>query len=125
MEGPAEYILPTETRYVGEMKDGMFHGQGTLYFPSGSRYDAIWEKGLAIKVISLGGGLQRGQPQIGGPPPYTHTCDTLPSLSGAFFFLPLNVQGSGDLSLWMQKCPWRGRDECESCEATNWVTLSP
>ena len=73
MEGPAEYILPTETRYVGEMKDGMFHGQGTLYFPSGSRYDAIWEKGLAIKVISLGGGLQRGQPQIGGPPPiYTH-----------------------------------------------------
>ncbi|KAF6125806.1 MORN repeat containing 5 [Phyllostomus discolor] len=49
MEGHAEYILPTETRYVGEMKDGMFHGQGTLYFPSGSRYDAIWEKGLAIK----------------------------------------------------------------------------
>ncbi|XP_032979436.1 MORN repeat-containing protein 5 isoform X1 [Rhinolophus ferrumequinum] len=50
MEGnDVEYILPTETRYVGEMKDGMFHGQGTLYFPSGSRYEAIWEKGLVVK----------------------------------------------------------------------------
>ncbi|KAF5923321.1 hypothetical protein HPG69_017828 [Diceros bicornis minor] len=49
MEGEAEYILPTETRYVGEMKDGMFHGQGTLYFPNGSRYDAVWEKGLVVK----------------------------------------------------------------------------
>nr|XP_012421757.1 PREDICTED: MORN repeat-containing protein 5 isoform X2 [Odobenus rosmarus divergens] len=50
MEGKAEYILPTKTKYVGEMKDGMFHGQGTLYFPSGSRHDAIWEKGLVVKV---------------------------------------------------------------------------
>uniref|UniRef100_A0A8C3X786 MORN repeat-containing protein 5 n=1 Tax=Catagonus wagneri TaxID=51154 RepID=A0A8C3X786_9CETA len=50
MEGKAEYILPTETKYVGEMKDGMFHGQGTLYFPSGSRFDALWEKGLVVKV---------------------------------------------------------------------------
>ncbi|XP_013368751.1 PREDICTED: MORN repeat-containing protein 5 isoform X2 [Chinchilla lanigera] len=50
MEGNAEYIMPTETRYVGEMKDGMFHGKGTLYFPSGSRYDAVWEKGLAVKL---------------------------------------------------------------------------
>ncbi|XP_054377067.1 MORN repeat-containing protein 5 isoform X1 [Pongo abelii] len=49
MEGKAKYILPTETIYVGEMKDGMFHGKGTLYFPSGSQYDAIWENGLAIK----------------------------------------------------------------------------
>ena len=44
MEGDAEYILPTETKYVGEMKDGMFHGQGTLYFPNGSRFDAVWEE---------------------------------------------------------------------------------
>ncbi|XP_063554321.1 MORN repeat-containing protein 5-like isoform X1 [Gorilla gorilla gorilla] len=49
MEGKAKYILPTETIYVGEMKDGMFHGEGTLYFPSGSQYNAIWENGLAIK----------------------------------------------------------------------------
>ncbi|XP_070934384.1 MORN repeat-containing protein 5 isoform X2 [Macaca nemestrina] len=49
MEGKAKYILPTETIYVGEMKDGVFHGEGTLYFPSGSQYDAVWENGLAIK----------------------------------------------------------------------------
>ncbi|XP_016836110.1 MORN repeat-containing protein 5 isoform X3 [Cricetulus griseus] len=53
MEGSAEYILPTDTRYVGNMKDGMFHGEGTLFFPSGSRFDATWEKGLAVKA-SLG-----------------------------------------------------------------------
>ncbi|XP_040591603.1 MORN repeat-containing protein 5 isoform X2 [Mesocricetus auratus] len=50
MEGNAEYILPTDTRYVGEMKDGMFHGEGTLFFPSGSRFDATWEKGLVTKA---------------------------------------------------------------------------
>ena len=55
MEGDAEYILPTETKYIGEMKDGMFHGQGTLYFPNGSRFDAVWEKGLVVKVIRWGG----------------------------------------------------------------------
>uniref|UniRef100_A0A8P0ST38 MORN repeat-containing protein 5 n=1 Tax=Canis lupus familiaris TaxID=9615 RepID=A0A8P0ST38_CANLF len=59
MEGEAEYILPTKTKYVGEMKDGMFHGQGTLYFPSGSRYDAIWEKGLVVKgTYTFSDGLQ-------------------------------------------------------------------
>lgn len=52
MEGKAEYILPTETRYIGDMKDGMFHGEGTLYFPNGSRFDATWDNGLAIKVNS-------------------------------------------------------------------------
>ncbi|XP_055456581.1 MORN repeat-containing protein 5 [Psammomys obesus] len=49
MEGQAEYILPTDTKYVGEMKDGMFHGEGTLFFPSGSQFDATWEKGLVVK----------------------------------------------------------------------------
>ncbi|KAH0615612.1 hypothetical protein JD844_005066 [Phrynosoma platyrhinos] len=34
LEGTGTYKLPTETKYVGEMKDGMFHGKGTLYFPS-------------------------------------------------------------------------------------------
>lgn len=32
------------------MKDGVFHGKGTLFFPNGSRYDAEWEKGIAVKV---------------------------------------------------------------------------
>lgn len=96
MEGNAEYILPTETRYIGKMKDGMFHGQGTLYFPSGSRYDAVWENGLAIKVISLGEGLQRDKPRTGRALP---TRGTSPSLSDALFFPPLAIEGSGVLSL--------------------------
>lgn len=73
MEGDAEYILPTETKYVGEMKDGMFHGQGTLYFPSGSRFDAIWEKGLVVKVISLRRGGCRGQSPGREEPPLQST----------------------------------------------------
>lgn len=96
MEGSAEYILPTETRYVGEMKDGVFHGQGTLYFPSGSRYDAIWENGLATKVISLGERLQRDKPQTGSA---FLTRGTWSSLSDALFFPPLAIEGSGVLSL--------------------------
>ncbi|XP_059116155.1 MORN repeat-containing protein 5 isoform X2 [Peromyscus eremicus] len=59
MEGSAEYVLPTDTRYVGDMKDGMFHGEGTLFFPSGSRFDATWEKGLAVKgKYTFADGLQ-------------------------------------------------------------------
>ena len=50
MEGKGEYTFPTETRYEGEMKDGMFHGKGTLFFPNGSKYDATWENGIAIEV---------------------------------------------------------------------------
>lgn len=50
MEGYGEYTLPTETRYEGEMRDGMFHGQGTLYFPNGSKYVATWDSGAVIQV---------------------------------------------------------------------------
>lgn len=61
MEGSdTEYILPTETKYVGEMKDGTFHGQGSLYFPNGSRYDAVWEKGLVVEVIPWEGVAEGG-----------------------------------------------------------------
>ncbi|XP_072840610.2 MORN repeat-containing protein 5 isoform X1 [Pogona vitticeps] len=49
LEGTGTYTLPTETKYVGEMKDGMFHGRGTLYFPSGSRYEGTWENGISIE----------------------------------------------------------------------------
>ncbi|XP_062930255.1 MORN repeat-containing protein 5 isoform X2 [Mobula hypostoma] len=49
MEGYGEYTLPTETRYEGEMRDGMFHGHGTLYFPNGSKYVATWDSGAVIK----------------------------------------------------------------------------
>ncbi|PWA26770.1 hypothetical protein CCH79_00000807, partial [Gambusia affinis] len=48
MEGDGEYIFPTDTKYVGEIRDGKFHGKGVLYFTNGSKYDATWEEGIAI-----------------------------------------------------------------------------
>lgn len=52
MEGQAEYTLPPslKKKYVGEMKDGMFHGEGTLFFSNGSKYVGKWEKGIAVEV---------------------------------------------------------------------------
>lgn len=52
MEGQAEYTFPTETKYEGEMKEGMFHGKGVLHFPNGSKHEATWENGKAIQVRS-------------------------------------------------------------------------
>lgn len=52
MEGGGEYTFPTESKYVGEMKDGIFHGKGVLHFPNGSRYEATWENGIAKQVRS-------------------------------------------------------------------------
>lgn len=50
MDGRGEFTFPTETKYVGEMKDGMFHGKGVLHFPNGSKYEATWENGRAKHV---------------------------------------------------------------------------
>uniref|UniRef100_A0A8C8FQ14 MORN repeat-containing protein 5 n=1 Tax=Oncorhynchus tshawytscha TaxID=74940 RepID=A0A8C8FQ14_ONCTS len=56
-----KYKFPTETRYVGEMKNDMFHGKGVLHFPNGSIYEGTWEKGISKQVCSIlcvcGGGL--------------------------------------------------------------------
>ncbi|XP_075761527.1 MORN repeat-containing protein 5 isoform X1 [Pelodiscus sinensis] len=46
IEGKGCYTLPTETKYKGTMKDGMFHGKGILYFPNGSKYEGIWDCGI-------------------------------------------------------------------------------
>ena len=53
MEGKGEYVFPTETKYVGEMRDGMFHGKGVLYFHNGSKYEGTWEKGISKQVLSI------------------------------------------------------------------------
>ena len=53
MDGKGEYTFPTGTKYVGEMKDGVFHGEGTLYFTTGSRYSATWINGIAVNVSSI------------------------------------------------------------------------
>lgn len=52
MDGKGEYTFPTETKYEGEMKEGMFHGKGVLHFPNGSKYEATWENGIAKQVGS-------------------------------------------------------------------------
>ncbi|XP_028398256.1 MORN repeat-containing protein 5-like [Dendronephthya gigantea] len=51
MEGEGEYTLPEAlgSKYVGDMKDGMFHGSGTLLFDNGSKYVGTWENGIAIE----------------------------------------------------------------------------
>lgn len=93
MEGKAEYILPNKTKYIGEMKDGTFHGPGTLYFPSGSRYDAIWKNGLVVKVISWRGtGICRGESLRQEEPP--HPQPRHPALLFLFpFSPPLDLPG--------------------------------
>ena len=32
-------------RYVGEVKDGLWHGRGTLHFPDGGRIEGVWDNG--------------------------------------------------------------------------------
>ena len=44
------YVFPTETIYQGKFRDGMFHGAGTLHFPNGSKYEGMWENGVAVSV---------------------------------------------------------------------------
>ncbi|XP_065068546.1 MORN repeat-containing protein 5-like isoform X2 [Rhopilema esculentum] len=50
MEGKGEFTFPAslQTKYVGEMNDGMFHGKGTLYFQDGSKFVGEWEKGVNV-----------------------------------------------------------------------------
>ncbi|XP_027543187.1 MORN repeat-containing protein 5 isoform X1 [Neopelma chrysocephalum] len=46
MEGHGFYQLPTGTEYRGALWDGMFHGEGELFFPNGIRYRALWDRGI-------------------------------------------------------------------------------
>jgi hypothetical protein len=49
--GPnGKYNFSTGTSYEGELKDGMFHGKGTLYFENGGKYEANWVDGIATDV---------------------------------------------------------------------------
>ena len=50
LEGSAEFTFPSGTVYVGNFKDGEFHGHGTLHYTNGAKYEAVWEKGVAIEV---------------------------------------------------------------------------
>ncbi|XP_024155197.1 MORN repeat-containing protein 5 isoform X3 [Oryzias melastigma] len=59
MDGEGEYTFPTNTKYVGEMKDGMFHGEGMLLFPNGIKCESTWENGLSKEgLFTFADGLQ-------------------------------------------------------------------
>eukprot|EP00164_Ancoracysta_twista_P002477 GFYU01003288.1.p2 GENE.GFYU01003288.1~~GFYU01003288.1.p2 ORF type:complete len:155 (-),score=41.94 GFYU01003288.1:430-894(-) len=47
--GKGKYTMPNGTVYEGEIVDGMFHGDGTLYFPEFGKYVAKWERGKALE----------------------------------------------------------------------------
>jgi len=45
--------------YEGEMKDGMFHGKGTITFSSGAKMEGLWSMGQLIeKTYIYKDGLQ-------------------------------------------------------------------
>ena len=47
-EGRGTFEFNDGTKYVGEWKNGQFHGEGTLYFAYG-QYEALWENGREIR----------------------------------------------------------------------------
>ena len=49
-EGKGKYNFSTDTKYDGELKDGTFHGKGTLLFENGAKYTAVWNEGIATEV---------------------------------------------------------------------------
>ncbi|VVC37346.1 Hypothetical protein CINCED_3A008622 [Cinara cedri] len=49
MSGYGIYVMLDGTVYKGNFDDGLFHGIGTAYHPSGSRIEGVWGKGKCIK----------------------------------------------------------------------------
>ncbi|CAK9807320.1 MORN repeat-containing protein 5 [Anthophora quadrimaculata] len=45
MEGIGKFVLPHNTIFEGEFRDGTFHGHGSIYWPRGQRADGIWFQG--------------------------------------------------------------------------------
>ncbi len=50
-DGKGKYDFSTGTKYDGELKDGMMHGKGTLFFENGGKYEATWDNGIATEVF--------------------------------------------------------------------------
>ncbi|TPX58436.1 hypothetical protein PhCBS80983_g03155, partial [Powellomyces hirtus] len=49
IEGHGKYTFPDGNVYIGEFKDGHFHGTGTIHFMNGGKYNAKWEFGKAVE----------------------------------------------------------------------------
>ena len=50
MHGKGKYIFANGNYYEGEFRDGVFDGDGTLYFKDKGSFKAKWVDGLAIDV---------------------------------------------------------------------------
>ncbi|KAI9358570.1 hypothetical protein DFJ73DRAFT_818917 [Zopfochytrium polystomum] len=48
-EGFGKYVFPDGNVYVGDFKDGQFHGQGTIHFLNGGQYSATWSNGVVVE----------------------------------------------------------------------------
>ncbi|XP_009074398.1 PREDICTED: MORN repeat-containing protein 5 [Acanthisitta chloris] len=49
MEGYGSAVMSAGREYRGSLRDGMFDGEGELLFPGGSRYQAVWHRGVATQ----------------------------------------------------------------------------
>eukprot|EP00727_Mastigamoeba_balamuthi_P000914 m51a1_g1082 hypothetical protein (110) ;mRNA; r:24699-25136 len=51
MEGHGVYTFANGDRFVGTLKDGMFHGRGILYFCGSGhgRFEGEWKNGVALR----------------------------------------------------------------------------
>ncbi|CAL7938082.1 unnamed protein product [Xylocopa violacea] len=49
MDGVGKFVLPHNTIFEGEFRDGTFHGHGSAYWPRRQRVDGIWVQGECKK----------------------------------------------------------------------------
>ncbi|XP_076395341.1 MORN repeat-containing protein 5 [Megachile rotundata] len=49
MEGIGKYVLPRHAVFEGELRDGTFHGHGTMSWLHGQRMDGVWYHGECNK----------------------------------------------------------------------------
>lgn len=61
----SRYFFPqNQNVYVGEFRDGAFHGEGTIYFHGLGKYEAQWDQGVAHDgTYSFKDGLEYSQPK--------------------------------------------------------------
>ncbi|KAK4883702.1 hypothetical protein RN001_007021 [Aquatica leii] len=48
MHGKGNFMFPHDVEYEGNLRDGMFHGDGTLTYPMGQKLEGTWNKGKLV-----------------------------------------------------------------------------
>ena len=59
------FTWPDGKEYVGEYKDGEYHGQGTYTFPDGAKDSGYWMNGEFVPDICEGMGLSEATSEFG------------------------------------------------------------